>query len=331
MNTMPDSQAAFNPRLLADIGGTHARFAMQSQHLERLEKIAVYQTAHFASLELCVKHYLADHRAPRPTHAAMGIATQVTGDWVTMPNNPWAFSIAALQQTLQLTQLLFINDFTALALSLPDLESTDLYCIQPGQQQPGAPLALIGPGTGLGVSGLFTAVQGGFLAISGEGGHVTLSADNPYEVAVLDCLRMRFGHASAERALCGQGLLNLYDAICAIDDRPRKFTQPSEVMESALSQSDPAGVAALGLFFSFLGSTCGNLALTLGARGGVFIGGGIVPRALAALEKSQFLPRYLQKGRYQDYLQRIPISVITADIFPALKGAARALDMKNQS
>jgi glucokinase len=181
------------------------------------------------------------------------------------------------------------------------------------------------------VSGLFATAQGSFVAISGEGGHVTLSADNPYEVAVLDFLQKRFGHASAERALSGPGLLNLYDAVCAIDDRPRQHTQPHEVMDSALSHADPAGVAALGLFFSFLGSICGNLALTLGARGGLYLGGGIVPRALAALEQSQFLSRYLQKGRYQDYLRQIPISVITADVFPALKGAARALDMKNQA
>ena len=331
MNTMPDSRSAFNRRLLADIGGTHARFAMQSQHLGRLENMAVYQCAHFASLELCVRHYLADHPSAKPTCAAMGIATQVMGDWVSMPNNPWAFSTSALQQALRLEQLLFINDFTALALSLPDLESDDLHRIHPGQPQAGAPLALVGPGTGLGVSGLFATAQGSFVAISGEGGHVTLSADNPYEVAVLDFLQKRFGHASAERALSGPGLLNLYDAVCAIDDRPCQHTQPHEVMDSALSHADPAGVAALGLFFSFLGSICGNLALTLGARGGLYLGGGIVPRALAALEQSQFLSRYLQKGRYQDYLQQIPISVITADIFPALKGAARALDMKNQA
>ncbi len=173
MNTMPDSRFAFNRRLLADIGGTHARFAMQSQHLGRLENMAVYQCAHFASLELCVRHYLADHPSAKPTCAAMGIATQVMGDWVSMPNNPWAFSTSALQQALRLEQLLFINDFTALALSLPDLESDDLHRIHPGQPQAGAPLALVGPGTGLGVSGLFATAQGSFVAISGEGGHVT--------------------------------------------------------------------------------------------------------------------------------------------------------------
>lgn len=328
---MPAAQPAPYPRLLGDIGGTHARFAWQSQPGGPLEDTGIYLCARFGTLEACVKQYLTDHNKTTPVCAAMGIATQILGDWVTMPNNPWAFSISALKQALQLEQLLFINDFTALALSLPDLQASDLHCIQAGQAAARAPLALLGPGTGLGVSGLFCTAQGTYVAISGEGGHVTLSADNERETAVLSYLRQRFGHASAERALCGPGLVHLYEAVCAIDSQPSEALQPSEVMARAQWQSDPSAVAALALFFSFLGSVAGNLALTLGALGGLYVGGGIVPRALLEFEKSQFLPRYLQKGRYQDYLRQIPIHVITARISPALMGAARALDMQNRA
>lgn len=320
------SQNATHPRLLADIGGTHARFAMQNHQADKLSHLAVYKCAQFETLESCVKQYLADHRPQRPVAGAMGIATQIMGDWVSMSNNPWAFSTAELKAALALEQLLIINDFTALALSLPALLATDLYCIHPGHAVPGSPLALIGPGTGLGVSGLFTDQQGGLVPISGEGGHVTLSADNPLEVAVVESLKGRFGHASAERALSGQGLINLYQALCAIENRACEQLQSHDVVARALLQSDKNCIMALNLFFAFLGSTCGNLALTLGARGGIFIGGGIVPDMLPALEQSQFLSRYLQKGRYRDYLRQIPIHVITAGVSPALIGAGRALD-----
>jgi len=320
------SQVATPPRLLADIGGTHARFAIQNHQAETLSHLAVYKCAQFETLESCVKQYLADHRPQRPVACAMGIATQIMGDWVSMPNNPWAFSTAELKAALAFEQLLIVNDFTALALSLPDLVGTDLHCIQPGRAVPGSPLALIGPGTGLGVSGLFTNQQGSLVAISGEGGHVTLSADNPLEVAVVESLKRRFGHASAERALSGQGLINLYQALCAIENRTCEQLQSHDIVARAQLQSDKNCTMALNLFFAFLGSTCGNLALTLGARGGIFIGGGIVPGLLPALEQSQFLSRHLQKGRYRDYLRQIPIHVITASVSPALIGAGRALD-----
>jgi glucokinase len=320
------SQVATHPRLLADIGGTHARFAIQNHQAETLSHLAVYKCAQFETLESCVKQYLADQRPQRPVACAMGIATQIMGDWVSMPNNPWAFSTEALRAALAFEQLILINDFTALALSLPDLVGTDLHCIQPGRAAPGSPLALIGPGTGLGVSGLLTNQQGSLVAISGEGGHVTLSADNPLEVAVVEGLKRRFGHASAERALSGQGLINLYQALCAIENRTCDQLQSHDIVARAQLQSDKNCILALNLFFAFLGSTCGNLALTLGARGGIFIGGGIVPGLLPALEQSQFLSRYLQKGRYSEYLRQIPMHVITADASPALLGAGRALD-----
>ena len=319
-------KVATYPRLLADIGGTHARFAIQNHQAEELSHLAVYKCAQFETLESCVKQYLEDQRPPRPVACAMGIATQIMGDWVSMPNNPWAFSTAALKAALAFEQLILVNDFTALALSLPELVGTDLHCIAPGHAVSGSPLALIGPGTGLGVSGLFTDQQGGLVAISGEGGHVTLSADNPLEVAVVESLKRRFGHASAERALCGQGFINLYQAVCTIENRAPEQLQSHDITARALLQSDESCITALNLFFAFLGSTCGNLALTLGARGGIFIGGGIIPGLLPALEQSQFLSRYLQKGRYSEYLRQIPIHVITADVSPALLGAGRALD-----
>jgi glucokinase len=244
-----------------------------------------------------------------------------------MVNHDWAFSIAAMKQALDAKHLVLVNDFTALALSLPTLSETDLYPIGTGTAVVQAPMAVIGPGTGLGVSGLLpNGSHGRWLPISGEGGHVTLSADNPLEQAVIERLKQRYGHASAERALSGPGLVALYEAVCDVHGQAAQALSAASVMAHAQAATQSSCSLALGLFFAFLGSTAGNLALTLGATGGVFVGGGIVPRALAELERSTFRERFISKGRYRDYLNAIPTWVIQAKVSPALIGASIALD-----
>ena len=164
------------------------------------------------------------------------------------------------------------------------------------------------------------------MPITGEGGHVSLAAIDAREQAVLHQLIGRFGHASAERALSGPGLVNLYEAVCSLSGRPPQPLAPADVIAGARGGHDAACAEALDLFFGFLGSVTGNLALTLGARGGVFIGGGIVPRVLPELERSAFRERFEAKGRFRDYLRAMPIWVIQAEVSPALAGVARALD-----
>ncbi len=324
------TQALF-PRLLGDIGGTHARFAWMDEPGAPLSHVRTYRCAEHPSLRDAIQHYLDDRDPARPAACALGIANPVTGDEVRMTNHHWAFSISALQQQLDLQRLEVINDFTALALSLPSLQGDalqDLGGVRPQPEQlaqPRSPLALLGAGTGLGVSGLLPSAQG-LVPLAGEGGHATLSAMDEQEAAVLALLRRSFGHVSAERALSGPGLQNLYLASAellglAADPALR----PEQVLPGARA-GEPACRLAVDLFCRFLGSTAGNLALTLGATGGVYIGGGIAPRLLPELRASRFRERFEGKGRMQALLAPIPCFVIDSPTSPALLGAARALD-----
>ena len=313
------------PRLLGDIGGTNARWAWQEAAGAELEDISVQPCEASASLQDSAMRYLAAHGRTGPRWAGIGIATAVTGDAVRMTNSPWQFSIAAFKKALSLERCLVINDFTALALSLPALKPEGLRSVGAGVARVGAPIALLGPGTGLGVSGLVPDSQGRYSALSGEGGHATLAASDDLEAAVLGVLRQRFEHVSAERVLSGSGLVNLYQAICHQDGIRARALEPWDVTEAAVAGSDPQCVAAVTYFTRFLGNMAGNLALTLGAFGGVFIGGGIVPRLGAAFDDALFRQSFENKGRYRAMLETIPVSIITAAT-PALTGASQALD-----
>lgn len=315
------------PRCVADIGGTNARFAWVAAPGAPLTDEATYATKDHATLQDAMRHYLQSHRKPVPRWFAMGIATPVTGDQVRMTNHPWAFSIEALRQEMGLERLVVINDFTALALSLPSLSPDELRQIGGGKPADGAAVALIGPGTGLGVSGLLPVPgRSTWLPISGEGGHVTLGGADDFEDRVVAQLRKRFGHVSAERALSGPGLENLYQAVCEVDGQPAQHLPAAEITDLARQDGGSTAGKTVALFFSLLGTVAGNLALSLGARGGVYIGGGIVARMGDAIERSTFRERFLDKGRYRDYLGNIPIWVIQAKTSPALLGALRALD-----
>lgn len=319
--------AASYPRLLGDVGGTNARFAWQAGPAAPLEHVDTYASSAYATLLDAARAYLSSHSRPAPAACCIGIATPVVGDQVRMTNHHWSFSISGLQRDLGVARLLVINDFTALAMSLPALPSSELLQVGGGQPVPGAPVALLGPGTGLGVSGLLPAPRhGGLVPISGEGGHVTLCAVNDEEEAVLRELRRRYGHASAERALSGPGLVNLYEALCVLRASAPQAKTAAEVTEAAIAGRDALCVRAVDMFFSLLGSVAGNLALTLGALGGVYVGGGIVPRLGQRIVGSGFRAAFEAKGRYQAYLSAIPVYVIDARQSPALVGASRALD-----
>jgi glucokinase len=316
------------PRLLGDVGGTNARWAWQARPGAALERVRVLPCSQFGAIDACIQHYLRLEGLPAPRCAAFGIATAVTGDLVQMTNHPWHFSIAALQVALDVERLVVLNDFEALALAVPALGDAESRAVGGGAAIVGANLAVLGAGTGLGVSGLVADGHGAWHAVVGEGGHVTLAAGNAREASVLAVLRERFGHVSAERALSGPGLVNLYDAVCRLEAKAADPLDPADVLTRALApgaEQDVQCREALHLFGALLGSTAGNLALTLGARGGVYIGGGIVPRLGTHFDALPFRARFEDKGRFQPYLAAIPTRVITAEA-PALLGAVRALD-----
>lgn len=323
---MPSTQR--QGRLLADVGGTNARLAWQDGHGAPIEHIQVLPVAEHASLQAAIRAYLGG-LGRQPAAAAIAMANPVTGDLVSMTNHDWSFSQAALRDELGLTTLRVLNDFTALALALPHLPAHELRQVGGGAAVPGAAIALLGAGTGLGVSGLLPDGAGGWVPIAGEGGHVTLPAATARERLVMDALVRRHGHASAERVASGTGLLETCHILCEADGADAgAFTSAAAVTEAALQGRHPQAREALEMLCGMLGTVAGNLALTLGARGGVYIGGGVVPRLGTWFDASPFRERFEAKGRFEAYLSGIPVWVITAQQSPALLGAARALDSR---
>ena len=315
------------PRLLGDVGGTNARFGWQANAHSGIEHVLVLPCAAHETLEAAIRTYLELKSLPMPRTGALGIANPITGDVIRMTNHHWSFSISEMQRSLGLQQLNVINDFTALALALPSIAKDNLVQVGGTVAEAYAPKALIGAGTGLGVSGLMpTDANDHWVAIAGEGGHVTLAAQTESEYRVIELIRQRYGHVSAERVLSGQGLVDLYLALRQMQkQQPVDVAGAAEITAWALQDKDPLALQSIDMFAGFLGSVTGDLALTLGARGGVYLGGGIVPRWLGWFETSQFRERFEAKGRFNAYLKDIPVWVINAAESPALLGAARSL------
>lgn len=319
---MAKEEAAGAQRLLIDLGATTARFALQRPGGEP-ERVVRIPVAEQPALAAAIHSYLAGTGA-RPRAGAFAVAAPVSGDRVALTNHPWTFSIAETKAEFGLSHLWVINDFTAVALSLPRLAPSDLVAIGGGEGLAGAPLAVLGPGTGLGASGLLPT-PAGWVAIAGEGGHATLPAADEREEAVLGALRRRFGHVSAERAVCGQGLVNLYGAIAGLAGAAPTEPTPAEIAERGEAGLDPLAREALEMFCALLGTVAGNLTLTLGARGGCFIAGGIAPKLGDFLLRSRFRERFEQKGRFRAYLAAIPTWLVVRRT-PAFLGLAHLLD-----
>lgn len=323
------SEVEAYPRLLGDIGGTNARFGWQAIENGPIGHVQVLPCAEHASLLEAAQSYLREQKLTAPPCAAFGIANPVTGDQVAMTNHHWKFSVTALREGLGVSRFLLLNDFTALALSLRHLPETSKVQVGGGQAAPNAAIGLIGPGTGLGVSGLFpVGYQNKWMPIAGEGGHASLTASTEHEFAVIQQLQKRYGHVSAERVISGAGLVDLYHALCDLKDgQGREITTPAEVLERAQEVPTSTANEALDMFCGFLGSVAGDLALTLGARGGIYIGGGIVPRLGERFVSSPFRERFEAKGRFKKYLQDVPTWVIHSPVSPALQGASQALSL----
>ncbi|MDZ7622625.1 MAG: glucokinase [Candidatus Competibacteraceae bacterium] len=278
----------------------------------------------FAGLRDAIEAYLREVDAPRLSRAAIAVATPITGDWVQFTNSPWSFSIEATRRDLGLEQLRVLNDFTALALALPLLGPDERRAVGGGAALANAPIGLIGPGTGLGVSGLVWSGDR-WIPLETEGGHVTFSPANEREWAVGQILQRRFGHVSPERVLAGPGWVDVYTALAELDGETVEDLTPTEITQRALAGTCSRCLEVQEIFCGALGTAAGNLAITLGALGGVYIGGGIVLRLGEFFDRSAFRARFEAKGRFSAYLAAIPTWVITA-ANPALRGVAAALD-----
>jgi glucokinase len=310
--------------LIGDIGATNARFALV-QRPHRISAPRVVPTDAYAGIGEAIAAFLADERpAGPPTRAALAVASPATGDQVTFTNNPWSFSRADLQRRFGLERLTIVNDFVACALAIPHLADPDRRQVGGGTPVAGAAIGVLGPGTGLGVSALIP-LAGTYVPVHSEGGHVTLAGENAREDAIIAALRRRFDHVSAERILSGPGLVNLYNAVCELSGTRAATLTAAQITDPRTAEEDANAREAKAVFCAMLGGVAGNLALTLGARGGVYIAGGIVPKLGGYFARSTFRARFQAKGRLGDYLAAIPTFVVVHP-WPALIGASQLLE-----
>jgi glucokinase len=323
------SGAAGLPWLVADIGGTNARFGWVAAPGAGVRDVRTLPVAEYPGPAQAAQAYVAQLQRElgdaycAPRKAAIAVATAITGDRVHLTNSHWSFSRQALQTDLALELLLVLNDFEALALSLPRLGASQLRA-HGALPQPSGTLAVLGPGTGLGVGGV-TQTRHGWVAISGEGGHATIAPADDFEGELLRHVRREFEHVSAERLLSGIGMPVLHRGVAAVLGVKVDALPAEVIVERGMLGADPVCDRTLDVFCALLGGFAGNVALTLGARGGVYIGGGIVPRLGDRFFSSAFRERFEAKGRFRGYLEGVPTAVIR-DTLAALSGASLAIE-----
>lgn len=316
--------SAEGPCLAADIGGTNARLAIVGPLGEPPRHLRQYACRDFIGIEAVLAAYLAGTGQHMPPLASFAVAGPVLNNRARLSNGPWQIDGNDLQQKLGLKACLLVNDFAGLAQGLPWLGADDLMPIGPELAAGSGPRVVTGPGTGLGVAALVQSADRR-IVIAGEGGNVSFAPHDGLEAELLNRLRQRTGgQVSAECFLSGRGLVALHQALDEIDGRPANGLTGPQITRQGLAEPDSAARQTLMRFLAMLGSFAGDLALTHGALGGVYIGGGIVPRLARLLPDSPFRSRFEAKGPFQPYLAAIPTWLITAE-YPALTGAAACL------
>lgn len=308
--------------LVADVGGTNIRLAIADLETFAISDVLTYQCKDFDNIDGAISQYKNDANVTFE-YACIDVATAVVGDQVSLTNNHWSFSQAELQQQFGLKKLYVINDFTAIAMSVPNIPDSKKVQVGGGQAVPQKPIAIYGAGTGLGVAHL---VHSGdkWIALDGEGGHVDFAPIADDEITVLKELQKKYQRVSAEQVLSGLGLVQIYQSLCAAKGVEAKGYEPADVTENALNESDEIAVQTLQLFCRVLGSFGGNLALNLASFGGVYIAGGIVPRFIDYVKNSEFRARFDAKGRFSNLVEQIPVYIVTEEQ-PGLIGCAAYL------
>lgn len=325
------------PALVADIGGTNARFALadvaRPQPLLE-DSIKRYPVADFPTLEAAARQYL-EATGESPRQAVFAVAGHIQDEAVHATNSPWQISAARMRQTLDLEKAHLINDFAAQSLCLPLLGATDSVRLgAPAIPVVGAQIsqtfAVIGPGTGLGVGALLLR-EGRFHALETEGGHAGFAPDSPEEIEILRYLAARFGHVSNERLISGEGLSLLHQSLAAIADTQVELLAPEQITQYANDGSDALCVRAVEHFCAIFGAVAGDAVLNLGGWDGAFLAGGLPPRLLPWLENGAFRQRFESKGRLTDAMRRTPTCVITHPHAGLLGAAASAVLMRGGS
>lgn len=309
--------------LVGDIGGTNARFALVERGSVEPRAIEILTCGEYDNLDNAVVDYLARVGVAEVGEACFAVASPVSGGQIRMTNNHWRFDIEEIRQQFGWRAFKVINDFTAMALGVLHVPQEHLVHVCGGPGDSRRARLVMGPGTGLGVSGL-VPISDGWVPLMTEGGHVDFAPTDETEMAILRILKARFGRVSVERLLCGQGLLNLYQAHAEIQGVPAPLDAPEKVTAAALEQNDGLARHTLHHFCELLGRVAGNGVLTLGSTGGVYLCGGVLPRFLDFFLESSFRSGFEDKGRMRPLLESTPVYVVT-EPYTGLLGAAEAL------
>ena len=312
-----------NVSLIADVGGTNARFALVevgSLNPTQVVNLAVEESP---NIDVAIESYLQQIGSDVPERVCIAIACPTHLDMISMTNSGWKFSKSELQAKFDFKTLSVINDYAAMAYAASVLKSDQLVQVGEGAPIDGFPIAVLGAGTGLGVSGLVRS-NGVAIPLVTEGGHVDFAPINEQEIEILRWLMKRYSHVSAERLVSGMGIQNIYQALGDIRDEPVERLKPAEISHLAFEKRDQLALETLDQFCAIYGSVAGSLALSYGAQGGVYITGGIAPRMIDFFKQSSFRVRFEAKGRFDGYMASIPTYVMMADE-PGLIGAAAAL------
>ena len=309
--------------LVADIGATNTRFALAVSGSNELIQPLTLLTSNFTSILSACREYFNHIADLHPSRACIAVACPISGDHVSLTNNSWSFSIEEVQRELNVGRLMVVNDFKALAAGVPHLAAEEIDQIGDGTPILERTMSVIGPGTGLGVA---TVVQHetGRIILEGEGGHVCFAPGNEREIDILRLLSRQFSRVSTERILSGDGIKTLFQTLAKIDGVAVPDLTTSSIVERAISGSDSRCLEVIDIFCGVLGSFAGDLAMTLNPQGGVYIGGGIIPRIAKLLKDSPFRARFEGKGRLASFIKNVPTYLIMTD-HTALTGAASLL------
>ena len=313
------------PYIVADIGGTNARFGLvtaidQKSRAFVVENQQTYASAEFEGVEQAVSCYQQSLNGERIDGACLAVAGPVAGEHIKLTNLNWNIHVSTARKTLGLQNLQIINDFAAYAYAIQYLDQSHLKTINDGAGIKDSPVAVVGPGTGFGVATLVKQA-GRVNVLASEGGHMSLAANTALQAAIKEQLSRKYSLVSIERVFSGPGLRHLYHALAAVEGAKPRELRTSEISQCALDGSDDMCQRTLALFCSWLGSVTGDLALALGARGGVFLGGGILPRVADFLIASDFQQSFKAKDQMSHYLENIPVQLVTKGN-SALLGAA---------
>ena len=324
--TSVSDQAAVE--LVGDIGGTNARFALTREGDVHLHAIEVLPCGEFDNLDSAIKAYMQKVGIDRVKDVCLAVAGPVPSAkdphaQFRMTNNHWRFGLQAIREQFELRSFKLINDFTAMALGVPNVAQDQLVHVCGGPGDKNRAKLVIGPGTGLGVSGL-VPIHDGWVPLMTEGGHVDFAPTDETEIRILQILKARFGRVSVERILCGQGILNLYQAHAEIQGVSAPLDAPEKITTAAIKEGDALARHALRHFCEILGRTAGNAALTVGSLGGVYLCGGILPKFLEFFIESPFQAAFEDKGRMRPLMESTPVHIVM-EPYTGLLGAAEAL------